>query len=77
MFYRTETNDTNLRNGLYDACVARAAAITSSNEVRLVFIDTVASSQAGRTPEEKQAIIKQLRDGLLLPIETCGEDPRG
>lgn len=74
--YRTEANDTNLREGLYDACRARAVSFENSNQLRLVFIDTVTSSQSGRPPEEKAVIIKQLRDGLLIPVESCGEDPR-
>jgi hypothetical protein len=74
MFYRTETNDRNLRDGLYDACVGRVTQAQTVNQLRQVFINSIASSTV-RTPADKQATIDQLRS-FLQPLEDCGTDPR-
>lgn len=72
--YRTESNDTNLRNGLYTACAGRNAQVQTVNQLRQVFIGTIASSNV-RTPAEKQTLIDQL-SSFLQPVEDCGVDPR-
>ena len=72
--YRTESNDTNLRSGLYDACLGRNAQVQTVNQLRQVFIGTITSSSI-RTPEEKAKLIDQL-SSFLQPVEDCGPDPR-
>jgi hypothetical protein len=72
--YRTETTDTKLREGFYDACVGRNAQSTSINQVRQVFIDRIAQGASGQTAEGKIAIA-QLQS-FLQPLEDCGPNPQ-
>src|SRR6478735_7519420 len=72
--YRTETNDTNLQNGLYNACVARVQQAVNVNQVRQIFIDRIAQGASGQTPAGQDAIT-QLQ-AFLQPLEDCGKNPR-
>lgn len=72
--YRTETTDAKLRDGFYDACVARNDQSVSINQVRQVFINRIAQGQGGQTPQGQEAI-KELQS-FLQPLEDCGQDPR-
>jgi len=72
--YRTETTDAKLRDGFYDACVARNDQSSSINQVRQVFINRIAQGPSGQTADG-QVAIQQLQS-FLQPLEDCGQDPR-
>lgn len=76
--YRTEMNQRDLRNGFYGACLARVTQAQHFNEGREALIQAVIHNPDRPVPPEQQGpIVKQLRDGLLLPVEDCGPNPYG
>lgn len=82
--WRTESNDQaskrtniNLVNGLYNACLQRAAISEQNNIRRESFIQLVMNGPtAPKDPKERVKTVEQLRGALLLPVEDCGEPPR-
>lgn len=71
--YRTETNAAAIKDGLHDACEARVATATQYNVGREALVQlAVNGPNAPKDPAQKAVMVKQLRDGLLLPIEDCG-----
>lgn len=75
--WRTENNDRAISEGLHDACVQRATTAVKYNEGReaLITLLTTSPRASQRTPAEIEVLAGQLREGLLLPIEDCGEVP--
>lgn len=81
--YRTETNNNLLREQaaatderFYQACQLRVERQTDGNERRELFIQKIVEAAVPpKTEPEKAVLIAQLRDGLLLPVEDCGEPP--
>jgi hypothetical protein len=81
--YRSEVNtrqsDANTRDivvGFRVACEKRAAAAEQYNNGREALVQLFATAPfIDQTSATKAIIIKQLRDGLLLPVEQCnGEE---
>lgn len=77
MAYRSENNATAISTGLHEACLTRVETATQYNKGReaLVQLSINSPRTPPRTEAEKAALVKQLRDGLLLPIEDCGPPP--
>ena len=74
--YRTEVTAQSLRVGLYSACEARVNQTHQYNAGRESLIQAVIHNPDRPVPPEQQEqVVKQLRDGLLLPTEDCGPDP--
>ena len=74
--YRTEVTAQNLRVGLYSACEARVNQAHQYNAGRESLIQSVIHNpERPVPPEQQEQVIKQLRDGLLLPTEDCGPNP--
>lgn len=74
--YRTEVTARDLRTGLYEACQSRVHQAEQYNEGREALIQLVVHNPEKPIPPEKlDQTLKQLRDGLLLPVEDCGADP--
>jgi len=78
--YRTEINANELRKTQveaaaerYNACLVRVDRQVFANVGRETLVQLAAGRQAD--PVLKAQAIQQLRDGLLLPIENCGEPP--
>lgn len=75
--YRSQKIDSKIQEGLYDACQSRATTAEQYNVGREALVQlTINAPTAPKDPAEQAALAKQLRDGLLLPIEDCGPDPR-
>ena len=74
MAYRTEVNANALRDYIHDACESRNGRIAASNEGRTVLIKVIMDDPKGNIPADQRAAVqKRLEDGLLLPIEDCGD----
>jgi hypothetical protein len=74
--WRTESNSYEIRVGFWQECSERQGRIVKSNEGREALIKAVITNPERPVPTEKQAaVIQQLRDGLLLPLEDCGPNP--
>ena len=74
--YRTEVTAQNLRVGLYSACQARVNQAHQYNAGRESLIQAVIHNpERPVPPEQQEQVVKQLRDGLLLPTEDCGTNP--
>lgn len=75
--FRVEINDDKLGRGFYNACMARVATANQYNIGREALVQMVITAPDAPTdPSQLAAMAKQLRDGLLLPIEDCGTAPR-
>jgi len=75
--YRVESNDDKLAHGLYSACVARVATANQYNIGRESLVQqAITGPTAPKDPAAKATLAKQLRDGLLLPVEDCGSPPQ-
>lgn len=75
--YRTESNTRDIREGFYQECADRQVRIIKSNEGREALITVIVNDPKNPVPPEQvAAVVAQLRDGLLLPLENCGPDPR-
>lgn len=72
--YRTESTDAKIRDGFYDACVARNDQSVAINQVRQVFINRIAAGPSGQNADG-QIAIAQLQS-FLQPLEDCGSNPR-
>jgi len=65
-----------LRVGLYSACQARVNQAHQYNAGRESLIQAVIHNpERPVPPEQQEQVVKQLRDGLLLPTEDCGNNP--
>lgn len=70
--YRTETNSTEIRNGLHLACQARVSLVIQANVGREALVQLALSGPNAPTdPTLREQMAAQLRAGLLLPVETC------
>lgn len=73
--WRSETNENAIRDGLYEACMSRHDTAIEFNKGREALVQLVVNAPNRElTPEAKALAIKQLRDGLLLPVEPCQSD---
>lgn len=74
--YRSMNTDNKIQSGLYDACLARVQTTQQFNANREALVQFVLSApNTPKDPDKQAAFAKQLRDGLLLPIEDCGAPP--
>jgi hypothetical protein len=74
--WRTETNTYEIRVGFWQECTDRQVRIVKSNEGREALIAAVVGNPERPVPADKvDAVVQQLRDGLLLPTEDCGPNP--
>lgn len=74
--YRTEVAAGELRTGLYTACQSRVEQAQQYNQGREALINAVLTNPERPVPEERKAeVVRQLEEGLLLPLEDCGPDP--
>lgn len=71
--YRTELNARALHDAQREGCERRAEQAEQANSGRATLINLVMSSPSNQalTPEQQQAVLKQLQDGLILPVEDC------
>lgn len=70
--WRTEINQNAIREGFYEACLARHDTAIEYNIGREALVQlAVNAPNATKDPAEKAKNIKRLRDGLLLPVEVC------
>lgn len=70
LFIRTEVNSRAIETGFRSQCERQAATALRANAGREVLIQLVMAAQS--TPEnQSDAVLKKLRDGLLLPVEVC------
>lgn len=69
-------NDANLAKGLYTACIQRANTAQQYNVGREALVQlAISGPNAPKDPAARATMAKQLRDGLLLPVEDCGPRP--
>lgn len=74
--YRNETVSNEIEQTSYNSCMARATLAKDYNAGRESLIQWILTNPSStRTPEQRDDIARQLRDGLLLPVENCGERP--
>lgn len=81
--YRIETNYRLVKEQahitdqrFYAACQVRVQRQVIANDKREEFIKAiVAAAVPPKTPPEAATLTQQLRDGLLLPVEECGDPP--
>jgi hypothetical protein len=71
--YRTELNSRALHDAQRDGCERRAEQAEQANSGRTTLINLVMASPTNQalSPEQQQAVLKQLQDGLILPVEDC------
>ena len=73
---RTQQTNQSTQMGLYMACEKRASLAADYNKGREGLVQWILTNPASqRTPEQRLEIARQLRDGLLLPVEECGVAP--
>jgi|SRR6478752_2979843 len=71
--YRTEMNASALHDAQRDGCERRAAQAEQANSGRSTLINLVMAAPANQalSAEQQAAVLKQLQDGLILPVEDC------
>ena len=71
--YRTEVNAKELQDAQARGCDRRAETAETFNEGRLALINLVVATPANAnlSAAEKAAMIKSLKEGLILPVEDC------
>lgn len=75
--YKSQSTNARIQEGLYDACRSRVNTAEQYNIGRESLVQMVITGpNAPKDPAQVAALTKQLREGLLLPIEDCGPDPR-
>lgn len=75
--YRSQNTDAKIQQGLYDACESRVTTAQQYNIGRETLVHlAISGPNAPKDPAQIAALTQQLRDGLLLPVENCGEPPQ-